>query len=47
VILPVAIPGAAVVLAGLVVVFLLELAIWPLFRLLAQNANPPKTFWWT
>ena len=46
-VLPIAIPGALLVLLGLIALWLLEVAIWPLLRLLDQRANRPTSFWWT
>jgi hypothetical protein len=47
VILPVAIPGTLLVLAALVVLFVVELAVWGVMKAFGSVAQRPKAFWWT
>lgn len=46
-VLPAALPGALIVLAGLSVMFVFELVLWGAGRLIGRKVSKPQHFWWT
>ena len=45
-VLPVALPGALLVLAGLTILWVIEMAIWGVLRLVGKETTKPRHFWW-